>query len=276
MWVPRAMYDQLLTGTARQWFDSRRALMTNAIARLKRGVTAAQANAEIQLIGKALAETYRRKTTARRCRVAIHGRRHPGESACDVFAGKLVTDDRHRHRHCAARILGILLLVRATGRQREVAIRLSLGADRVRLVRQLLTESLLLSIAGGLVAIAIGTWGKELIWSFRLLFLGGLANTFVPPLDGRVLLFTFALSILTGLLFGIAPAIQIARSQLAGALKEQMAAPTPSSGCSASARFRCRPNRAVAGGVDRCWTVSELACRTHSKLIRDSMPRNSG
>jgi putative ABC transport system permease protein len=231
LWIPRAMYDQMLTGTARQWFDSRRALTTNGIARLKPGITPAQANAEIQAIGKALAESYPQENKQR------------GGVAVPFMDALIPVNQRATFSQASWLLMTVtgivlliacanlanLLLVRATGRQREVAIRLSLGADRGRLVRQLLTESLLLSIAGGLAAIAIGTWGKELIWSFRPPFLGGPGNTFVPSLDIRVLLFTFALSILTGLLFGIAPAIQIARSQLVSALKEQVAAPTPSS-----------------------------------------------
>jgi len=231
VWVPRAMYDQLLSGTARGWYDSRRALMTNAIARLKPGVTPQQANSEIQTIGKALAEAYPQENKQR------------GATASPFMDSVIPAQQRAVFSQASLLLMTVsgivlliacanlanLLLVRATGRHREVAIRLSLGAARTRLVRQLLTESMLLSIAGGLAAIAVGVWGKELIWSFRPPFLGGPGNTFVPPFDQRVLLFTFALTILTGLLFGIAPAIQIARSQLASALKEQAGAPTPSS-----------------------------------------------
>src|SRR4051812_33822843 len=104
-----------------------------------------------------------------------------------------------------------LLLSRAAARQKEVSIRLSLGATRGRLIRQLLTESLLLSTAGGALGVLVGNWGRAL--------LPGNAGR-VTPLDWRVFAFVLGVSVATGIVFGIAPALRATRMNVNGALKE--------------------------------------------------------
>ena len=112
-----------------------------------------------------------------------------------------------------------LLLSRATSRQKEIAVRLALGAGRGRIVRQLLTESVLLSLAGGALGILFAVWGTRAIVSF---FTSGSDDPFGfnPGIDGRVLLFTFAAAVVTGIIFGLAPAFRSTRVDLAPALKE--------------------------------------------------------
>ena len=102
-----------------------------------------------------------------------------------------------------------LLLSRAAARHREVSVRLSMGASRRRLIRQLLTESLLLSGTGGLLGIALGYWSKKLLPFGQ--------NT---TIDVQVVAFVAGISILTGILFGLIPALRATRVDLAGAMKE--------------------------------------------------------
>jgi putative ABC transport system permease protein len=110
-----------------------------------------------------------------------------------------------------------LLLARATERQKEVAIRLALGAGRRRLVRQLLTESAILGILGGLCGLLIALWGTDLLVAAGREQLPRFRDI---NLDGRVLLFTLGLSLLTSLIFGVIPALQASRPDLNETLKE--------------------------------------------------------
>ncbi len=110
-----------------------------------------------------------------------------------------------------------LMLARASEREREVAIRTALGAGRARLIRQLLTESCLLAAGGGALGLLLAFWGVDAVLAF--------GSTHLPragevAIDGGVLLFTLGVSLLTGLAFGLAPAVQISRPHLNEALKE--------------------------------------------------------
>ena len=121
-----------------------------------------------------------------------------------------------------------LMLTRASARTREVAVRAVLGAGRWRLVRQLLVESVTLAVAGGMAGLLLAAWGVDVI--ARLIPAGaggGILAVAAPKVDGNVLLFALAASTFTGILFGLAPAVTVTRSDLAEGLKEgaQVASP---------------------------------------------------
>ena len=114
-----------------------------------------------------------------------------------------------------------LLLARATGRQREIAVRAAIGAGRGRIVRQLLTESLLLALAGGALGVVLGSWGLRALLAFApgdLPRIQEMAS--IPALDPWVAGFTILLAVVTGVLFGLFPAMWFSRTELASSLKE--------------------------------------------------------
>ncbi|MGH7470744.1 MAG: ABC transporter permease [Longimicrobiales bacterium] len=107
-----------------------------------------------------------------------------------------------------------ILLARGLARQREIAIRLSLGAGRVRLIRQLLVESVLLGLGGGVLGLLLALWGSDLLRAFDL------PAAINPAPDHRVLLYTLAVALLTGIVFGVMPALQATRVTLTDTLKQ--------------------------------------------------------
>ena len=122
-----------------------------------------------------------------------------------------------------------LMLTRASARSREVAVRAVLGAGRWRLVRQLLAESLILALAGGVAGLLLAAWGVDIVTRFIPSDVGGgILGVSRPNVDGSVLLFVLAVSVLTGILFGLAPAVAVTGPDLAEGLKE--AAPMASAG----------------------------------------------
>ena len=114
-----------------------------------------------------------------------------------------------------------LLLVRATGRRREIAIRAAIGGSRGRIIRQLLTESIVLSLAGGVLGLALGWVGIRALLSINTAGLPRVGeNGSLVGLDWRVVAFTVAVSLLTGIIFGLIPALQSSKTDLTTTLKE--------------------------------------------------------
>src|SRR6185295_17164859 len=121
-----------------------------------------------------------------------------------------------------------LLIARASSRQKEIAVRLALGAGRRRIVGQLLVESVMLAAVGGLLGLAVASWTTRFLLGF--LPPTGTPHVISGSIDYRILVFNFALSLLTGLLFGLVPALRSTRPSLAPTLKDQVGAVVGGSG----------------------------------------------
>src|SRR5256714_948736 len=137
-----------------------------------------------------------------------------------------------------------LTLARSASRQKEIAVRLALGAGRARIIRQLLTESVLLAVAGGALGVLVAVWGVDAI---ATLLSNGSDQPFpfaVAP-DWRVLLFTLAITFLTGILFGLAPSLRGSRVDLTPSLKES-ASSLPGAAAHTGRRFRLGDGLVVA------------------------------
>jgi putative ABC transport system permease protein len=192
--------------------------------RLKPGVTRAQAQAELDVIAQRLEQQYPDTNTSRRAVIASP--RHP-EMEQDIQTTLFMLSGAAGFvLLIACGNLASLLLARGAGRTREMAVRLALGAGRTRLIRQLLVESALLALAGGAAGLFLGVWGcrglSAMLPQIEQITLGGLT------LDGRVFGFTLVVSLVTALLFGLAPALRASKPDVHEMLKEGTTRSSPS------------------------------------------------
>ena len=230
LWVPYMTYMQTTNGFFRELAEpnSRRGLVFNVTGRLKPGVTVQQAEANLKTIARQLEQAYPNENKGRSVTLVplAQATINPGFRDNIVKAGGLLMTIVGLVLLIACANVANLLLARASVRQKEIAVRLSLGAGRGRLIRQLLTEGALLALIGGAAGLLLAYWAQDLLWSFRPPFLAADAVDLHP--DVRVLLFTLGVSVATGVLFGLAPAIQASRPDLVVELKEKTSAPTGS------------------------------------------------
>ena len=204
LWIPLALTPQRK--------QARTLISFKAVGRLKPGVTMEQASAGMGPIAKRIDDEY-------------------FQSGYGINLVKLHSQETGKVRPALLVLLGAvafvlliacanvanLLLARAAMREKEVAIRLALGAGRLRIVRQLLTESALLAVAGGVVGLLLAIWGLDALVALSPADIPRLDQT---GIDARVLAFTLAVSLLTGLVFGLVPALQASKPDLNDSLKE--------------------------------------------------------
>jgi predicted permease len=215
VWVPVTMYPLLGAPAGAERLEWRASRWLEVFARLRPGADLAQARSELGVIGAGLAE------------------RHPESRGTAPWAVTFDTDGAAQQalRPLLSVLLGMtvlvllvvcanvanLLLARASARRREIGIRSAVGASRARLVRQMLTESLVLALAGGALGLAVAWWGRDLLVAF--LPASPYPVDVSPTLNRRVLLLASASALLTALAFGLVPALRASRSTPGPALK---------------------------------------------------------
>jgi predicted permease len=217
MWFPVMMLREIEPGS--DWLEDRDTENIFVMGRLKPGVSRAQAESALRAIAAQLARDYPNENEGKTIELSppgLFGNFMRGNVL--TFAGVLMLVVG-MVLLLACTNLANLLLARAAERRKEIAIRLALGAGRARLVRQLLTESVLLAIIGGVAGLLLAYWLLDAIMAFR------------PPMeiplstelhiDRRVLGFTAVVSILTGVVFGLLPALQATKPDLVPALKDE-------------------------------------------------------
>jgi macrolide transport system ATP-binding/permease protein len=225
LWMPVSVDAAVAPELAGDALERRGMKMFHVVGRMQPGISAARVEAELDAVTRQLEQTYsdpERNRPGQRVQLVPGGKMTPIRSQdlpkLTVFPLVLVS----LILLLACSNVANMMLARAGLRRREIAVRLALGASRARLVRQLLTESMLLATAAGALGLTLTVW--ILSWSTQIKLPLPIPINYDMTPDGRVLVFTLILTVLTGLAFGLVPALQATRQDLTPALKEGGAA----------------------------------------------------
>ncbi len=219
VWITTGVYQEVTSGLFRDIFRLRRAVVGQPLGRLKPGVTIEQAQAALTAIGERLAREYPMDNGSRTFVLRSLAESAVGINQRGQFmqAGSLLMTVVGVVLLVACVNLVSLLLARAATRRAEMTVRVAMGADRRRLIRQLLTESVVLAVAGAAVGLLLAHWGTQWLWSMR--------PPFFPPdavdlsFDWRVFAFTGSVAVGAALIFGLVPAWRATRVDLAQVLR---------------------------------------------------------
>ncbi|MGA8030276.1 MAG: ABC transporter permease [Bryobacteraceae bacterium] len=219
IWIPISMYAQALSGFFKENFNDRRLLGTAAVGRLKPGIGLSQAEASLKIMASRLESEYPKENAGRRVALTLMADAALGanDHAQIALSGALMMSVVGLVLLIACVNLANLLLAQAARREKEMGLRAALGASPSRVLRQLLTESVVLALLGGAVGFVIAYGGRAVLWSLRPPFIEN--NAIDLSLDAHVLLFTLSVALFTALLIGIAPAIKAASPDVAEVLK---------------------------------------------------------
>lgn len=220
MWAPSMMAAQLVPVQQQNALDDRSVPLFTGIGRLQHGATLASAEAEMKIDGSALAKEYPDANQGKTIVVqtlkeaAFGPERQPavlGTTLLMAIVGIVLL--------IACSNVANLLLARAAVRRQEIAVRMALGAGRTRLLRQLLTESVLLGLLAGVIGLFVAYASCQLLMSLRPAEYA--ENLFVLKMSSNVYVFAFFVSVLAGIIFGIIPAMRSSRTSVSEALKEE-------------------------------------------------------
>jgi len=235
IFVPVMMEQEIIIGPMKMLTD-RRSRWVNAFGRLKPGVTETKAKASLQPFMHSMLEMEVKEAAFRNA--SAYDREQFLKCWIDVLPGSQGRASLRRELRTPLWVLmattgmvlliacaniANLLLARATGRQKEIAVRLAMGATRGRIVGQLLIETLSLSALGGILGLALAFWGDKALMAVYLPSDSGNLNISTAP-DLRILAFTLAVTVVTGVIFGLAPALQSTRPDVGRTLKDQAGA----------------------------------------------------
>jgi len=236
IFIPIMMQPQIVVGNPEDMLKTRRTRWVNTFGRLRPGISQQQAKAALQPFMHSMLEMEVQQKEFNRA--SKYDREEFLKCSIDVLPGSQGRSYTRRQLTTplwvlmattgvvlliACANLANLMLVRGSGRGKEIAVRLAMGATRPRIIGQLLIESLSLSVLGGITGLAVAFWADRALMKIYLPSDSGGMNISSAP-DLRILLFNLAVTVLTGIIFGLVPALQTTKPNVAGTLKDQAGA----------------------------------------------------